>query len=242
MVRKADHIIVASDLIGEYLVEKYSMPKSKVSTITNGFDSDDFKDKVQVENSEFSIAYTGTVYWTRSPVSFFKGLKKFLDENPKAKKVTKIKFVGSFFDKEGIELIKGFDLTKNIEIIDYLPHSEAITINKKSSVLLLLIDFKDTREAKAIYTGKIFEYIASDRPILCIGPKSGVAAELVRQTRTGVVVDPDDINEIAKALKQFYKEWEVGQLNIIPRHDIIEKYSREHLTGQLAKIFDKLVR
>ncbi|MDZ7795650.1 MAG: hypothetical protein U5N56_00770 [Candidatus Marinimicrobia bacterium] len=55
-----------------------------------------------------------------------------------------------------------------------------------SDILLLMIGSYEN--SKGVYTGKIFEYIYSGVPILAIAPKDGVASELIKKTRTGIVV------------------------------------------------------
>ena len=51
-----------------------------------------------------------------------------------------------------------------------------------------------------ILSGKVFEYIAAGRPILALVPPDGAAAQLVRDTGMGEVVDPEDVDAIARAL------------------------------------------
>jgi hypothetical protein len=52
----------------------------------------------------------------------------------------------------------------------YVDHESAVRIMKQSQVLLLLIN-QAAQNAMGRMTGKIFEYLASQRPILCIGPE-----------------------------------------------------------------------
>ena len=49
-------------------------------------------------------------------------------------------------------------------------------------------------------SGKVFEYLAAERPILALVPPDGAAAQLLRETGAGVVVAPEDVDGIARAL------------------------------------------
>ncbi len=105
-----------------------------------------------------------------------------------------------------------------------------------NSDLILLVIGKG-KGSKNFYTGKIFEYIRSDRPILAIVPSDGVAAQVIRETKTGTVVDPEDIEGVAGSLVKYYGQWKQGNLDHSPHWDNVRKYSRKSQTGKLAEIF-----
>ena len=59
-------------------------------------------------------------------------------------------------------------------------------------------------------SGKVFEYLAAERPILAVVPPDGAAAELIRETGAGVVVAPDDIDGIERELRALRDRWRAG--------------------------------
>jgi glycosyltransferase involved in cell wall biosynthesis len=122
--------------------------------------------------------------------------------------------------------------------VSYLPHSEVIKIQQQSQVLLLLIN--DTPNAKVILPGKFFEYMASRRPILCIGPKDGDAAQVIADTNSGFVVDKDDVEGIQQTIKQLYARYNNGSTKIESKG--IERYSRRQLTADLAERLNYICR
>ncbi|MEZ4897108.1 MAG: hypothetical protein R2806_09745 [Saprospiraceae bacterium] len=67
--------------------------------------------------------------------------------------------------------------------MDTVPHYESIDWLMQAHMLLLLIP--DVVNAEGILTGKLFEYLASRRTILCIGPLLGGAAKILQETRSG---------------------------------------------------------
>ena len=90
-----------------------------------------------------------------------------------------------------------------------------------------------------LLTGKLFEYLASGRPILCIGPEDGDAARILKETQAGVTVrfeDRERMKETVKGLYQKYLE------NGLPNNSNaeIERYSRRELTKQYAKILNQI--
>jgi hypothetical protein len=63
---------------------------------------------------------------------------------------------------------------------------------------------------------------------------------LIRRSRTGFVVDPDDVSSIQATLLELFTKWKAGQLGINPDEQVIAAHERRHLTGQLAAILDRL--
>jgi glycosyltransferase involved in cell wall biosynthesis len=90
-----------------------------------------------------------------------------------------------------------------VNYVGYVKHAEALRMQNQSQVLLLVIN--NTWNNKSILTGKIFEYLASNRPILCIGPKDGDAAEIINNAGSGVMVDYDEVEQVKQQLKEWYR-------------------------------------
>ena len=104
-----------------------------------------------------------------------------------------------------------------------------------SDIILLVIG--KGKGSRNFYTGKIFEYIRANRPILAIVPEDGVAADVIIETRTGVVVDPENIVGIKNALVNYYKSWLENGMEHNKDTAEIKKYSRRAQTKKLAEIF-----
>ena len=62
-------------------------------------------------------------------------------------------------------------------------------------------------------SGKVFEYLATERPILAVVPENGAAAALIEETGAGVVAPPDDPAAIAAALTSLHERWRAGELD-----------------------------
>ena len=61
-------------------------------------------------------------------------------------------------------------------------------------------------------SGKVFEYLAAERPILAAVPPDGAAAELIRETGAGVVAAPDDVDALREALVELHRRFTNGGL------------------------------
>lgn len=213
--------------------------ETRMHVIPNGFDTEDFEDLGQkkIKNSQFTITYTGALYGRRKPDLFLEAVGNLVTRGKIQKDKIRILFIGSF--KHGVlgNLIKKNQLEGSVDTIDYMEHGECLKNMMASDALLLLEGGGPGSEA--FYTGKVFEYIQTNNPILAVIPENGAAAMLIRDTRTGVVCDWSDVKAIEKGFLGMYESWEKGEGIIDPDYEEIARYDRKVLTGDLARLFDK---
>ena len=90
-------------------------------------------------------------------------------------------------------------------------------------------------------SGKVFEYLAAERPILAVVPPDGAAAELIRGAGAGVVVAPDDVDGMAAALLDLHTRWRAGTLDGSPLSDEWRrKVSRRTRSLELARLLEQV--
>ncbi|OQX76257.1 MAG: glycosyl transferase family 1 [Bacteroidetes bacterium 4484_276] len=233
VLQNADSITVISNRMAKNFER---IIKRHYEVITNGFDEDDALLQANMEKDrKFSIVYIGSINNARNPIPLWKTLKSIIKENSEFEKNLEIKLVGPV-DFSVKEDIKTFGLDKFITYINYIPHNKIATLQKRSQILLLLIN--NTPNAKMVVTGKLFEYIASGTPILCIGPEDGDAADIINETKSGIVIEFDDIEKLKKSIIILYKKFKQNELNI--DNGNISKYSRKNLTKELSKILNDI--
>ena len=109
---------------------------------------------------------------------------------------------------------------------------------KQTAILLLVIN-KDSPNAKGILTGKFFEYLASGRPILAIGPTNGDLARILDETGAGYISEYDDQGSIKNIILELYEKY--LQNNLDNNMKEIGKYSRKNLTAELAAILNRMI-
>jgi glycosyltransferase involved in cell wall biosynthesis len=96
-----------------------------------------------------------------------------------------------------------------------VPRRRSLELQRDSEALLLLIPEAGGR-GRGVLSGKVFEYLAAERPILAVVPPDGAAAELLRETGAGVVVAPDDIAGMREALVGLEASFRAGSLDGTP--------------------------
>jgi len=236
VINKANTITSVMEEINKDFIERYpAVDSKKFITISHGFDSADFKDIQAKDFQKFTIIYTGTFYKGRDPQKLLEALKLLLDINEKLRNDVQVIFVGNEYynTKKLIDMFKLGDIVKSIPNI---PHKECLRYLLGAH--LCYFNTVTTRNALPV---KLFDYIASKKPILALIPENSPTARLIRQTKSGVVIAPQKIWDIKDAILSFYNDYKEGFLKL-NRDDnsIIYQFERKKQTQQLAKIFDEL--
>jgi glycosyltransferase involved in cell wall biosynthesis len=232
ITRNADAIVAVSEAIAEEMRER--SPKGPVVTIANGSDFDDFAGIERHESSRFRITHAGSFFGKRDPRPFLTALQRTGFDDMVAR------FLGDFrsADREWAEQLA---LGDRLELIPYAPRRRSLELQRDSEVLLLLIPDAGGR-GKGVLSGKVFEYLAADRPILAVVPPDGAAAELILAAKAGVVVAPDDVDGIAAALRDFHAQWQAGTLDLPALSDEWRtKVSRRSRVQDFAHVLEGLV-
>jgi hypothetical protein len=158
-------------------------------------------------------------------------------ENPAFASVFKLRLIGKV-DFSVKQSIRDSDLEGHVEYVDYMPHAD-VPVQLGSATLLLLV-LNDTPNAKGILTGKMFEYLASGRTILCIGPVDGDAAQILTETGAGMTCGFGDYDAIRKALLDQFTNYQNGLVSSLAGDR--RKYSRKSLTGDLVRELNSIVK
>ncbi|MBA2361206.1 MAG: glycosyltransferase family 4 protein [Actinobacteria bacterium] len=225
VARSADAVVAVSDPIAE---EMRALGATRVETISNGCDFEDFAGLEYHPSSRLRITHTGSFFGHRTP-------RPILEALAGSDVDAVLRFVGDFraADREWVE---GLGLGDRLQIHPYLPRREVLAVQKDSEALLLLIP-ESAGRGRGVLSGKIFEYLAAERPILAAVPPDGVAADLIRETGAGVVVAPDDVDGLRAALSQLEADHRAGNLNGTPlSSELRDRLSRRTRAEELAAL------
>jgi glycosyltransferase involved in cell wall biosynthesis len=204
--------------------------------IPNGYDEADVKSGNKViKSAKFTLSHIGSLTKTRNPENLWRALQELVSENKQFENDLEIKNIGKI-DVHAIDSLKSAGLERYLTAINYLPHEQVIDEQKNASLLLLLIN--DTPNAKLILTGKIFEYLASSTPIICIGPVDGDAANIIRNKKCGEVFDFNEIRSLKSHLEDAYKKFRRNIL--VSDCQNTDEFERKNLTGKMAEVLSHI--
>jgi glycosyltransferase involved in cell wall biosynthesis len=124
-----------------------------------------------------------------------------------------------------------------VRFLGYRPHAEALRLVAGADAGVVLIG--DAPGSRAIYTGKIFEYLGVGIPVLLIGPTDGVAADLVREAGAGRVVAYGEPGRCAETLVELADAKSRGETPPAPDPAVVGRFDRREQAAVLASILER---
>ena len=209
----------------------------RIEMVHNGYDEADIPNNKVSTDAEFSLVHIGSINAARNPKVLWKALGELVIENDEFCNKLKIKLVGNV-EEIVYQDIEHYQLNKFVEKTGYLSHKEAIEFQQKAQLLLLLIN--NTPNANGILTGKLYEYMASKRPTLAIGPTGSDIARLLNETETGTIVDFDDVAGMKNTLLALFNKYKTGTLESAAKG--YDQYSRRVQCGIMADILNDITQ
>ncbi len=240
VVTRADMLITNTPVMRENFIRNNSLSGDNFVFIPNGYDAEDFAgydSSAKPHNDRLTMVYTGALYGRRKPDTFFQALKELKEEGSIDGSKILVRLIGNYHKDKLQAQIDSYGLKESFEIVGYVPHDVCIEHQMNADVLVLIEG--SGRGADAFYTGKIFEYMNTGRPVLAILPK-GCAADLVKESKIGITADTDSVEQIKGIIKEYYDKWCEGALDFKPDRGVIEGFERKKLTQRLAEVFDRL--
>ncbi len=229
--KSADCILTVSN----FLKSDFKNKSKRVEVITNGFDNEVQSSKEIQLDEKFSISYIGLLPKQSNPKNLFKVLGSLCETNLDFKNDLQLNFVGDISD-EVKEVINRNNLENKAKFYGYVSHKKAIDFQKKSQVLLLLIP--NVKKSEGILTGKLFEYLTANRPILALSPSKGDLFEILSNTNSGNVFSYDDNELLSNEILRLYNLYKSKKLFVNTKN--VNQYHRKNLTKSLSELLKNL--
>jgi glycosyltransferase involved in cell wall biosynthesis len=236
VIEGANIVLTVGPGMAELLKRKTNSPE-KVKFIYNGFDQDLFDGlkSVNFSTNEIVITHIGLLSDSQPIDSFLKALKNVLEKNSSTQLKVKLKLVGKV--SEGI-LIKVNEIVPSItlEVIDYVSHKVAINFMVHSHILLNSLAEGDL--SSYLISGKLMEYVASGRPIICLGDEKGDAAALLNRFDDCHVFNRNNVAAIEIQLSHLIDSFSKGKWCVHATEGL--EFTRKKSTKELAELLKGL--
>ncbi len=229
IVSTCDRVIVTTD------GARITRAEGKQTTITNGVDPTDLQGAMPASSSAtLTLSFIGSLYGGRDCREVLLALKRLSEQGTIDPARVEFRVVGNAWVEDLAKIAGGIRVTQ----LGYVSHQAALAEMRAADALVAYLP----SPSRSI-PGKIFEYLGSGRPILCVVGRESASFEIVRSLGAGYSVEPSDSAGLDHALTELWRQWLSGELR---KHaganldEVMRRYSREKLAGDLARVLDEV--
>ncbi|MEM6687034.1 MAG: glycosyltransferase family 4 protein [Bacteroidota bacterium] len=230
VLQTADCIITTSFTTKNEFSKLTTQP---IEIITNGYDVETYKTTPMDE--KFTLSHIGSLLSERNPVVLWEVLAELTQTHEDFNRDFQLQFAGVISERIQ-RAIRNVGLDGHTTYFGYVSHQRALQL-QRASQLLLVIEI-DSEKTKGIIAGKLFEYMAAERPIIGIGPKDADIAKIIQETNTGTYFLYTDKEKLRTQILAYYEAFTQQKLQVSPIG--LQQYSRKALTQKLAEVLHTL--
>ena len=231
--RTANAITIVSDT---WKKDLENIGAKNVSVLPWGYDEDDFKHANFAPDWKFTLTHTGLLGEDRNPENLFLAIKELNAEIPDFGQLFKLQLVGEV-DIKVRQTAERYKISHLIQYVPQVPRNEALRYIINTQALLLLLN--DAGNVLGRIPGKFFEYLASKRPIICLGAVGSDVDKIMRRTDAGISIQYDDKILIKNILSQFFQEYKTKGV-IDSRTNQIDEFTSQNITKKVAFLLDEI--
>ena len=244
VVQSADAVIMNTIRARDEMIGRHAdVPPEKFSVITNGFDPLDWEsensteavgDEAMVspnEKRKMIIAHAGSFYGKRSVEEFMVSLRNVCRTGHIPKGEIEVQLLGAQRGGRSVEreLVQRLDLEEIVRVLPPIPHDECLQKMRAADLLLLI-----QSDAPLCIPGKVFEYIATGRPMLTLAA-DGATADLIRNAKLGPCIDPSDHQALESELVHLFQCFKTGKKESNSQRDLRLQFDGRRLTRKLSE-------
>jgi glycosyltransferase involved in cell wall biosynthesis len=227
VVEEATYTTVACDSIELFGLHR---DDPRRTLIPNGVDLEDFPADVDVPTApgdRFRLCYVGSLYGARDAAPVFAAVRALVTRGVINPNRFEIRVVGNATSHAGR------DHPVPVTFTGFVDHQQAVTEMHSATALI----FHAPPHVPGA-SGKIYEYLTSGRPVLCVAHPNNAAYRLVEELGAGECADARSPASVEAALERLLSRWERGALTPLEhvRDEAVKRYSRAKLAGDLAEV------
>lgn len=240
VLARAAHVTTASPGFSRQMEGHLNgLLSTRMTTITNGFDYREVDlTKVYpsaIEGEPMRFLYAGSLYGEFNPIFFLECLSAWMKADRIDGKTIQVDFYGNC-DRDYSILVEQLGLAGRVTFHGFKSRKELLPLFPTADCLLLLLGFSE--QYATVIPAKVFDYLAAGTEILAMAP-DGVSTGLIRKYEAGSAIHTPDKEAVISKLRQLYQNWQVTR-NRTRAFRHIPEIDRRHLTGELAKLLDRV--
>ncbi len=220
VLKNADRVVVTAPS----LAKTFSNYTKDVEVLTNGYESILPKSS----NQKSALLYAGSLKIQQNPALLWEAIQELTQEHNNFASQFLFEIYGNVADGVKKEIYR-LGIEKWVKFSGYQSKAELDKRLPNAKALLLLgIDMPNTHN---VIHGKLFEYMAANRPVLGIGPKPSDMEALFAAHHLGVYTEFKDKEQIKSTLLNWFTATEIPF-----KSTTIEQYQRDKIGKKYLKL------
>jgi glycosyltransferase involved in cell wall biosynthesis len=233
-----------------------------VVSVTNGYEAADFEGPAPPrDDGVFRIVHTGSLhtelglrqrrplrrllggqaagvdFLTRSHVYLLEAVDRLLAADPSLAGKLEVHLAGVLTETD----LRVARRSPVVHLHGFVPHSETIGLIRSADLLFLPMHDLPPGQRAGLVPCKTYEYLASGVPVLAAVP-DGDVRDLLERVGSARVCRPADVTGMAEAIRGELESFRTGGRATAARPAALLRYERHHLAGELAAVYDQLLR
>jgi glycosyltransferase involved in cell wall biosynthesis len=242
LYRNSDHIVVVTQAFEKYLVERWNVPRKKISVVENGVEtnlfapsneSDSLKLQLNAEG-KFIVCYIGTMGMAHGLETMVEAADRLRQSAPDVLFL----LVGEGADKERIVALAKTRGLDNLQFVDQQPREKIPAYISASDACLVLL--RKTDLFKTVIPTKMLEFMSCARPVI-LGV-DGQAREIMDRAQAGIFIEPGNVGALMEAVERLRANPQLrADLGSNGRRHIVDYFSREQTAATYVTVLDQIL-
>ena len=235
LLKRADVIVTVSEQKTQYMQRLHPKLTTRWETLTNGYDAEIYATRTRTRafNPDcIEFVYTGRLFKNRRGYAFAEALGRIKQSDPDLVAPVRVRILGGVAPEIAARyqaIIDQYDLAAHFEFPGDVSYHEAMDAQVNCDWLLLIVDTGETSDG--VIPGKLFEYVAAQRPMFALCDP-GATADIITQAKLGTVVKVEDVNACEAALREVLT-------TAVPTHverdeNYLTQFDRRNISRRLA--------
>lgn len=243
ILRTASAVVSVSGPKTEYVRQRVPQLRAdRFFTITNGYDLDEFEGltpEYGASDGVFRIVYAGRLFKNRRGYELLEALGGLLAKKPEYRDKIRLEYYGGVapeIEHRMNELIDRYGMHTNVRFFPDVSYKRSKALQLGAGALLMIVDTGKT--TSGVIPGKLFEYIAARRPILCIA-EQGATSEIIERGKLGWVVWPGDVSTLGKILGEMVSG---AGFSFQPDENYLSRFDRRNLAADMDNVLRRAIQ
>jgi colanic acid biosynthesis glycosyl transferase WcaI len=242
LYRRSDRVVVVTPAFEEYLVERWGVPREKISVIENGVETELFAPKPETgrrselgAEGKFVVSYIGTMGMAHGLETIIAAAAQLRDSNPKIVFL----MLGEGAEKQRMIALAREHSLHNMRFIDQQSRETIPSYIRASDACLVLL--KKTDLFKTVIPTKMLEFMSCGRPVI-LGV-DGQARAILEEARGGLVIEPENPDALAHAVCYLAANRELArEMGQNGREHIVRKFSRRNTAEKYIRVLEHVLK